>query len=148
MLAGAHLLVLLQWIVFLQDKQVQQYWWIFALSIPSSGRVGRPPARAGLFGILLLVYLLLSMWSLSVFSLYLGTERFHEEGEGSPDERPGASQRSMLLPYGLAVAGNREASLLGARTAERPASSPTPHKSRREADSGINGRFVGAASSR
>lgn len=101
LLAGAHLLVLLQWIVFLQDKQPQQYWWIFALSILQVA-VSAVLTHSGLFGILLLVYLLMAMWSLSVFSLFLGAEKFQEETDPESAREPA---RPVPLAYALASAG-------------------------------------------
>lgn len=69
LLAGAHLLVYLSWIVFFMKKQVSQYWWICALSVLQVA-VGAVLNDTGLFGALLLIYLYFSIWTLAVFSLY------------------------------------------------------------------------------
>src|SRR5205823_1535706 len=76
-LAGAHLMVLLQWIVLIQDKQPQQYWWIFALSILQVA-ISALLTHSPMLGVLLMIYLLTAMWSLSVYSLYLGVVQFEE----------------------------------------------------------------------
>lgn len=69
LLAGAHLLSYLVWIALFQDKHGRQYWWLLALGVMQVA-VGAILSHDPLFGIMLLVYVFLSLWTLSVFSLY------------------------------------------------------------------------------
>jgi transglutaminase-like putative cysteine protease len=68
-LAGAHLLSYLTWIALFQAKQGRQYWWLLALSVMHVA-VGSILTQEGAFGVLILVYVFLALWTLSVFSLY------------------------------------------------------------------------------
>ena len=69
LLAGAHLLSYLVWIALFQDKHGRQYWWLLALGVMQVA-VGAILSHDPLFGVMLLVYVFLSLWTLSVFSLY------------------------------------------------------------------------------
>jgi protein-glutamine gamma-glutamyltransferase len=79
LLSGAHFLVYLTWIVLFQDKRVRQYWWLFALSLLQVA-VGAVLTLSGWYGVFLLVYLLLALWTMSVFQLYQGALAFGAEG--------------------------------------------------------------------
>ena len=68
-LAGAHLLVYLSWVVMLQKKELRHYWWLTALSVLQVA-VGAVLTRAGWYGAMLFSYFFLAIWTLSVFSLY------------------------------------------------------------------------------
>lgn len=68
-LAGAHLLSYLTWIALFQAKQGRQYWWVLALSVMHVA-VGSILTQEGAFGVLIVVYVFLALWTLSVFSLY------------------------------------------------------------------------------
>ena len=65
LLSGAHLLSYLVWIALFQDKHGRQYWWLMAL------------------GVMLLFYVFLSLWTLSVFSLYQAHYGFEVAGQAS-----------------------------------------------------------------
>lgn len=69
LLSGAHFLVYLTWIILLQKKSDTQYWWLCALGFLQIA-VGAVLTESGYYGTLLVVYLFLSIWTLSVFSLY------------------------------------------------------------------------------
>jgi len=85
-LALAHLLIYLPWIVLFQRKRSPQYWWMCALSILQVA-VGAVLTTSGAYGMLLLVYLFLAIWTLSVFSLYQAPIRFTaSDGQNSRDE--------------------------------------------------------------
>jgi transglutaminase-like putative cysteine protease len=77
LLAGAHLLILLQCILLIQDKQSPQYWWVCTLSVLQMA-VAAVLTNSGWFGVLMALYLLLAMWTVSVFSLYLADLQFRE----------------------------------------------------------------------
>ncbi|MBI1309781.1 DUF3488 domain-containing protein [bacterium] len=68
-LAGAHLLSYLTWIALFQAKQGRQYWWLLALSVMHVA-VGSILTQDSAFGLLMLAYVFLALWTLSVFSLY------------------------------------------------------------------------------
>lgn len=75
LLAGAHFLVYLTWIVLFADKRVRQYWWLFALSLLQVA-VGSVMTLSGWYGVFLLAYLLLALWTMAIFHLYQGSLRY------------------------------------------------------------------------
>jgi transglutaminase-like putative cysteine protease len=83
LVAGAHFLVYLIWIVLFQQKQAQQYWWLFALGLLQVA-VGTVMTLSGWYGLLMLVYLLLALWTMAVFHLYQGAISFGAK-TGGPD---------------------------------------------------------------
>lgn len=76
LLAGAHFLVYMTWIVLFQDKEIRQYWWLTALSLLQVAVGSVLAFSRGWYGVLLLAYLLLALWTLSVFTLYQGAFEF------------------------------------------------------------------------
>ncbi len=70
-IAGAHFLAYLTWIVLLQTKRIRQYWFLMALSWLQVA-IASVLTDSPLFGLTLLVYLLLAVWTLSLFALYQG----------------------------------------------------------------------------
>lgn len=82
LLAGAHLLSYLVWIALFQDKRGRQYWWLMALGVMQVA-VGSILSQEPLFGVLLLIYVFLALWTLSVFSLYQAHYGFEIAGETS-----------------------------------------------------------------
>lgn len=75
LLSGAHLLVYLQWIVMLQRKTRRQYWAICALALLQVA-VGAVLTEDSWYGMLLVFFLLLQVWTLTVFSLLEAKHRF------------------------------------------------------------------------
>ena len=75
LLSGAHLLVYLTWIVLFQKKTTAQYWWLLALAVLQVA-VASVLTYSGWYGLALAFYLLMSVWTLSVFSIYQAVERF------------------------------------------------------------------------
>ncbi len=75
LLAGAHFLVYLTWIVMFQDKRFRQYWWLLALGMLQVA-VGSVLTNSGWWGCLLFFYLLLAVWTMAVFNLYRGAATF------------------------------------------------------------------------
>lgn len=67
-LFGAHLLVYLSWIVLWQPKATQQQWGLIALSVLQVA-VGSVLTSAGLYGIALLVFVVLVVWTLVLLQL-------------------------------------------------------------------------------
>ncbi|MDA0282737.1 MAG: DUF3488 and transglutaminase-like domain-containing protein [Planctomycetota bacterium] len=84
LLAGSHLLSYLVWIALFQQKEGRQYWWLMALSVMQVA-VGAILSHDPGFGGLLLVYVFLALWTLSVFSLYLAWFGFEMAGKTSTD---------------------------------------------------------------
>ena len=76
LLAGAHILVYVTWIVLFQAKEMRHYWWLCALSLLQVALGPLLTLSSGWYGALLLVYLLLAVWTLSVFTLYQGAVEF------------------------------------------------------------------------
>ena len=69
LLAGAHLLVYMTWVVLWLQKGIRQYWWLLALSVLQIS-VASVLTREPSFGLALVGMLLLMVWTLSVFSLH------------------------------------------------------------------------------
>lgn len=84
LLAGAHLLTYLTWIALFQDKQGRQYWWMLALSLMQVA-VGAILSQSSGFGLLLIIYVFLGLWTLSVFSLYQARFGFEQAGQSAAD---------------------------------------------------------------
>ncbi|WP_299462867.1 DUF3488 and transglutaminase-like domain-containing protein, partial [uncultured Gimesia sp.] len=78
LLSGAHFLVYLTWIIFLQKKGDTQYWWLCALGFLQIA-VGSVLTESGYYGLLLVGYLFLAIWTLSVFSLYRTRNTFLQQ---------------------------------------------------------------------
>lgn len=76
LLAGAHFLSYITWIVLFQKKEVRQYWWLCALSLLQVAIGPLLTMSSGWYGVLLVVYLILAIWTLSVFTLYQGAMEF------------------------------------------------------------------------
>jgi hypothetical protein len=106
LLAAAHLLVYFTWIVLFQVKEIRHYWWLCALSLLQVALGPLLTLSWGWYGVLLLVYLILAIWTLSVFNLYQGAVEFGAI-PASPErfvaERSsGRSERQPLPPDPLA----------------------------------------------
>jgi transglutaminase-like putative cysteine protease len=88
LLACAHFLVYITWIVLLQTKGIRQYWWLSALSLLQVAVGSVLTAQTGTYGLFLLAYLPLALWTLSVFTLYQGAYDLggldHEGGVPAP----------------------------------------------------------------
>jgi transglutaminase-like putative cysteine protease len=85
LLAGAHFLVYITWIVLFQKKEIRHYWWLCALSLLQVAVGPLFTMSTGWYGVMLLAYLVLAIWTLSVFTLYQGAVEFGE----SPGDRDG-----------------------------------------------------------
>jgi transglutaminase-like putative cysteine protease len=69
LLAGAHMLVYLTWIVLLMRKGFRQFWWLCALSLLQLA-VAAVITQDAMFGASLIGMLFVLIWTLSVFSLF------------------------------------------------------------------------------
>jgi len=76
LLSGAHLLVYLMWVVQFQFKSVRQYWWICALATLQVAVGAVLSSGSGSYGLFLILYLFVAIWTLSLYSLYLAEQQF------------------------------------------------------------------------
>lgn len=73
--SGAHFVVMLTWITLFLRKTPREYWWLCALSVLQVA-VGAVLTSAGIYGAMLILYMALSVWTLSVAALYRSRQRF------------------------------------------------------------------------
>ncbi len=71
-LSASHLLAYFTWIVLLLEKRHQQYWWLLALSMLNMA-VSASLTTSGMFGLAVLAYLFLAIWTLALFTAFRGT---------------------------------------------------------------------------
>lgn len=91
LLSGAHLLVYLMWIVLLQKKETQHYWWIITLSLLQVA-VGSVLTNDGSYGLFLLLFLFSSIWTLSLFWVQQVQENFSFQ-----ENQPLSAQSSFTI---------------------------------------------------
>lgn len=136
LLSGAHLLVYLSWIVLFQEKNPRQYWWMCALGVLQVA-VGSVLSEAPSFGAMLLFYLMLSMWTLSVYSLYRAHRRF-ADAEHVAVSAVDAGAAPSPAEYRMVPAERRPVlALAGGGSMTRGSIQHDPE------ERWINGRFVG-----
>lgn len=75
LLSGAHLLVMLQWVLLAYNKTAHQYWWICALSCLQVA-IAAVLTTSPVFGIFILTYMFWALWTLSLYTLLLARLRF------------------------------------------------------------------------
>lgn len=68
-LAGAHLIVYITWIVLFMQKQNRQYWWLIALSVLQLA-VSCVLTRSPMLGLALIAMLFLLVWTMALFTLH------------------------------------------------------------------------------
>ena len=109
LLAGAHLIVYIAWIVFFQDKRPRQFWWLCALGVLQVA-VASVLTEQPVFGFLLVCYLFLAIWTLSIFSLYASQQLVRASGENgshAPGRREDCGNAKAALTLSLSRAGSR-----------------------------------------
>lgn len=77
LLAGVHLLCYVQWILLMQEKEDSQYWWNVVLTILQMA-VCAVLTYDIWFGIWLILYVALVIWTLSVYWMYQAETQFRE----------------------------------------------------------------------
>jgi len=87
LLAFGHLLFYLTWILLLQKKETPQIWWLCALSVLQVATASVLISSLWL-GVSLIVYVLFTLWTLSVFSLDRAIQRSAKVENSSQSERP------------------------------------------------------------
>ncbi len=95
LLAGAHFLVYITWIVLFLNKEIRHYWWLCALSLLQVAVGPLLTMSTGWYGVMLLAYLLLAIWTLSVFTLYQGAAEFGEFARDRHATGPDRSAKSL-----------------------------------------------------
>jgi transglutaminase-like putative cysteine protease len=98
LLAGAHLVVYLTWIVLFQEKRLPQYWWMCALSVLQVA-IGSILTISSSYGGMLLGFMFAAIWTLSVFSLYQAHLQYGHPGE--PSETAARTGLASRLTGGL-----------------------------------------------
>lgn len=101
LLAGAHLLIYLTWIVLLQAKKYAQYWWLFALAVLQIA-VGAILTSNGLFGVMLILFLFTAIWTLTIFSLHQAGQRFAPAETSDLINQPGGAPAAAAAPVVVA----------------------------------------------
>ncbi|MCA9085491.1 MAG: DUF3488 domain-containing protein [Planctomycetaceae bacterium] len=105
LLAGAHLLVYITWVVLLLPKGIRQFWWILALSVLQIS-VASILTNSPAFGAALVGMLLLMIWTLSAFTLYRARRRVGRSHNGiedslaSPQE---TAESAVIIRNGLQI---------------------------------------------
>ncbi len=69
LLAGTHLIVYLLWIVLLWKREMRHFWWISALCLLHVA-LSAVLTQASWFGMVLILYVIVMVWNLTLFSLY------------------------------------------------------------------------------
>jgi len=69
LLSGVHFLVYLTWIVLLRRKHVREYWWLGAFALLQVA-VGAVLNNSATYGLLMLAFVLLALWTLAVGNVY------------------------------------------------------------------------------
>lgn len=112
LLSGTHLVVYLSWIVLFQEKELRMYWWMCALSVLQVA-LGSVLTNEGSFGILLVGYLFLAFWTLSVFSLHQAQRRL-----------AGTQTSSDTTPPAVVLSGPESQSAASLRVVETTGATP------------------------
>src|ERR1700685_213374 len=116
LLAGAHLVVYLTWIVLFQEKHFAQYWWMCALSLLQVA-IGSILTISSSYGGMLLGFMFASIWNLAVFSQYQAYLQYAQSGELGDGSGPGRGNNRLRAGWG-STAGRVES--LWMRRSEAP----------------------------
>ncbi|OAI54279.1 hypothetical protein AYO47_03175 [Planctomyces sp. SCGC AG-212-M04] len=82
LLAGGHLIVYLSWLFLFQAKQTRSVWWLSALSVLQIA-VASVLTSAPWFGAALMIWLLMAMWTMAIFTMQRSAARtFHHPSAG------------------------------------------------------------------
>jgi hypothetical protein len=93
LLVAAHLLVYLSWIVLFQKKNLAQYWWMCALAVLQVA-VGSILTIETSYGGLLVAFMFMSIWTLSLMSLYEAYLQYEAGGPSDVAARASGAARS------------------------------------------------------
>jgi len=119
LLAGAHLVVYLTWIVLFQEKHLPQYWWMCALSVLQVA-IGSILTISSSYGGMLLGFMFAAIWTLSVFSLYQAHLQYGQSAEGADGLKTGMTGRfAGGLRAARRMGGNQARAFLMQRSTAR-----------------------------
>ena len=127
LVAAAHLLCYLSWLVMLGPKGVRQYWWLLTLAIlqVAVGAALIDGAGESLYAALLVALMAVGIWTLTVFSLYrveaqaraqelpkpLRGRSWFRQSEAWPDWHLDATERWIGPRFVLGVVGTTAVAL-------------------------------------
>jgi hypothetical protein len=114
LLSGTHLLVYLAWIVMFLQKNREHYWWMIALGLLQVA-VSSVLTRDVTYGFLLIVFTLLTIWTVSLFTVF---QAYQDEAEmGGKEHASGLSQRLsprlVRAGHGISLFGTSSRSIGG-----------------------------------
>lgn len=125
LLAGAHLLAYLMWVMLLQEKSERHYWSLCALCVLQVA-VGAVLTKDGTYGVMLVGFLFASLWTLSVFSLQqcqkLFTAAEQAERDGHSDNAVEAETAKIAIEGTQLLAAFRSPSTAGGSLQRDPQS--------------------------
>lgn len=104
LLSGAHLSITLCWLVFFQSPGPRKYWLMCALSVMHVA-LGAVLTERGGYGVFLAGYLVLAIWTLSVFSLYRAGEEFRHAESAAAWWAPGRPRVPVVAVASASAAG-------------------------------------------
>ncbi|HET6327752.1 MAG TPA: hypothetical protein VFG04_23920, partial [Planctomycetaceae bacterium] len=93
LLVASHLLVYLSWIVLFQKKNLAQYWWMCALAVLQVA-VGSILTIETSYGGLLIAFMFMSIWTLSLMSLYEAYLQYEAGGPSNVAVRAAGGARA------------------------------------------------------
>lgn len=136
LLAGAHLIVYLCWIVLFREKRATHYWSVCAMATLQVA-VASVLTTAGWFGLMLVVFLFAAIWTLAVFSLYEAEQQVERDQPHAPprtaaEHTPARAGAQIVTAAGESPPGIRPLRPSISRSAVLPEHGP--HS--------ISGRFV------
>ena len=74
-LSGAHLLTYILWVVLFMRKRQAQWWWVIAIGVLQIA-IASVLKPGGWFGPVLFLFSIMSVWTLSVFSMFRAARQF------------------------------------------------------------------------
>ena len=93
---GAHLTVYLSCIILVMRKGLVEFRWLYALCVVQAA-IGAVLLGTVTYGILLLIFLLMALWNLSVVSMVRSQERFQVDTDEDDSATP-VQEHSLLQP--------------------------------------------------
>ncbi len=98
LLAGGHLIVYLSWLFLFQAKDPRSVWWLAALSVLQVA-VASVLTSAFWFGVALLGWLLLALWTMALFTMQRSAARTLHPSSSAPPDRH-ALEGALPLSFG------------------------------------------------
>jgi protein-glutamine gamma-glutamyltransferase len=102
LLAGGHLIVYLSWLFLFQARETRAVWWLSALSVLQIA-VASVLTSAPWFGAALILWLLLAMWTMAIFTMQRSAARTLHPSQSTV---PLPAEESLPSPRGTVLAGS------------------------------------------